>query len=215
MQIRAEFEGHFLALLRHNPALDHASVVSLEQLCQQQLSHETASNWHTFWSLATHFFQSLRLTPGRHVESPEVSAATQVLNGLVLRDQLREHDKPIDDSLQVINHLLFLEQADFESQRLERLLCDWAETPDSPQPEQAQWCAQSLAQLAQEVSFPAVQEVAEALVAQLERLQPPHDVSGIKISMLGSQEVCRLLQHFAVGSMREPQTNVLAALRGE
>ena len=37
----------------------------------------------------------------------------------------------------------------------------------------------------------------------------------IKTSLSGAHEVSRLLQHFAVGSVREPQPNVLAALKGE
>ena len=212
MHIRAEFEGHLLALLRHHPAIDAPSVHALTQLCEQQLDREVAPIWRTFWALATHFFASLQQTSDRNLESAEVSAATQVLNGLLLRDELHAHDKPIEDSLHVINHLLFLDQADLVSQHLERLLSEWAQAPDAEQPEQVQWCVHSMAQLAQEVSFTAVREVANALAAQLERLQTTHDLDDIKVSLLGAQEVCRLLQHFAVGSMREPQPQVLAAL---
>jgi hypothetical protein len=37
----------------------------------------------------------------------------------------------------------------------------------------------------------------------------------IKTSLSGAHEVSRLLQHVAVGSVREAQPNVLAALRGD
>lgn len=50
-----------------------------------------------------------------------------------------------------------------------------------------------MAQLADDVHLTAVQQVADSLAVQL----------------------ARLLQHFAVGSVREPQATVLAALRAD
>jgi len=215
MQVRAQFESHVLALLRHRPAVDVQAARALEMLCQRQLDAETLAGWRTFWSLATHFFEGLRLAPNRSIEEPEASAASQVLSGLQLREQFNAHDKPIEDSLQVINHLLFLEQADVISQRLVSLLNDWSESPEADLPHEAQLDVQSMAQLAQDVQLTAVQQVADSLAVQLARLRAKRVADDIKTSLSGAQEVSRLLQHFAVGSLREPQANVLAALRGE
>ena len=215
MQVRAQFESHVLALLRHRPAVDVQAARELEMLCQRQLDAETLAGWRTFWSLATHFFEGLRLAPNRSIEEIEASAASQVLSGVQLREQFNEHDKPIDDSLQVINHLLFLEQADVISQRLVSILNDWSESPESDLPTEAQLDVQSMAQLAQDVELTAVQQVADSLATQLARLRAKRVAEDIKTSLSGAQEVSRLLQHFAVGSVREAQPNVLAALKGE
>jgi hypothetical protein len=215
MEVRAQFENHVLALLRNRPAVDLHAARQMELLCQRQLDAETLAGWRTFWSLATHFFEGLRLAPNRSIEDPEVSAASQVLSGLQLREQFNDHDKPIEDTLQVINHLLFLEQADVISQRLVSVLNDWTESPESDLPTEAQLDVQSMAQLAQDVQLTAVQQVADSLGVQLARLRAKRVVDDIKTSLSGAEEVSRLLQHFAVGSVREPQAHVLTALRGE
>jgi hypothetical protein len=215
MQVRAQFESHVLTLLRQRPAINLQAARELELLCQRQLDAETIAGWRTFWSLATHFFEGLRLAPNRSIEEPEANAASQVLSGLQLREQLNALDKPIDDSLQVINHLLFLEQADVISQRLVSILNDWSESPDSDLPIEAQLDVQSMSQLAEDVQLTAVQQVADLLAVQLARLRAKRAADDIKTSLSGAQEVSRLLQHFAVGSVREPQPKVLMALRGD
>jgi hypothetical protein len=215
MQVRAQFETHVLALLRQRPTVDLQAARELELLCQRQLDAETLAGWRTFWSLATHFFEGLRLAPSRSIEEAEASAASQVLSGLQLREQFNEHHNPVEDSLQVINHLLFLEQADVISQRLVSILNDWSESPESEMPTEAQLDVQSMAQLAQDVQLTAVQQVADSLAVQLARLRAKRVADDIKTSLSGAQEVSRLLQHFAVGSMREAQPQVLAALKGE
>jgi hypothetical protein len=215
MQVRAQFETHVLALLRQRPTVDLQAARELELLCQRQLDAETIAGWRTFWSLATHFFEGLRLAPNRSIEEAEASAASQVLSGLQLREQFKEHHNPVEDSLQVINHLLFLEQADVISQRLVAILNDWSESPESDLPTEAQLDVQSMAQLAQDVQLTAVQQVADSLAVQLARLRAKRVAEDIKTSLSGAQEVSRLLQHFAVGSMREAQPQVLAALKGE
>ena len=215
MQVRAEFETQVLALLRQRPAVDTRAARQLELLCQRQLDAETIPGWRTFWSLATHFFEGLRLAPNRSIEEPEANATSQVLSGLQLRDQFNDSDKPVEDSLQVINHLLFLEQAGVISQRLVSILNDWSESPESELPTEAQLNVQSMAQLAEDVQLTAVQQVADSLAVQLARLRAKRVAEDIKTSLSGAQEVSRLLQHFAVGSVREPQPQVLAALKGE
>ena len=215
MDLRAQFERYVLALLRQRPVVDLQAARELELLCQRQLDAETIVGWRTYWSLATHFFEGLRLAPYRSIEQAEASAISQVLSGLQLREQFNVHDKPVGDSLQVINHLLFLEQADVISQRLVSILNDWSESPEADLPIEAQLDVQSMAQLAQDVQLTAVQQVADSLAVQLARLRAKRVVEDIKTSLSGAQEVSRLLQHFAVGSVREPQPNVLAALRGE
>jgi hypothetical protein len=215
MDLRAQFESHVLALLRHRPAVDLHAARQLELLCQRQLDAETMAGWRSFWSLATHFFEGLRLAPYRSIEEPEASAASQVLSGLQLREQFNDNHKPVEDSLQVINHLLFLEQADVISQRLVNILNDWSASPESDLPTEAQLDVQSMAQLAQDVQLTAVQQVADSLATQLARLRAKRVAEDIKTSLSGAHEVSRLLQHFAVGSVREAQPNVLAALRGD
>ncbi|PUE30949.1 hypothetical protein B9Z35_07870 [Limnohabitans sp. Jir61] len=215
MEVRAQFESHVLALLRHRPAVDLHAARELELLCQRQLDAETIAGWRTFWALATHFFEGMRLAPNRSIEESEASAASQVLSGLQLREQFNEHHKPVEDSLQVINHLLFLEQADVISQRLVSILNDWSESPESDLPTEAQLDVQSMAQLAQDVQLTAVQQVADSLAVQLARLRAKRVADDIKTSLSGAQEVSRLLQHFAVGSLRDAQPQVLAALKGE
>ena len=101
------------------------------------------------------------MAPNRSIEESEASAASQVLSGLQLREQFNEHDKPIDYSLQVINHLLFLEQADVISQRLVSILNDWSESPESDMPVEVQLDVQTMAQLALDVQLTAVQQVAD------------------------------------------------------
>ena len=215
MDVRAQFESHVLALLRHRPAVHLQSARQLELLCQQQLDEETLPGWQTVWSLATHFFEGLRLSPGRNFDQSEASAASQVLSGLQLREQFNSTSKPIDDHLQVINHLLFLEQADVISQRLVHILNDWSESPEADLPTDAQLDVQSMSQLAQDVQLTAVQQVADSLGVQLARLRAKRVAEDIKTSLSGAQEVSRLLQHFAVGSVRDAQPQVLAALKGE
>jgi hypothetical protein len=53
------------------------------------------------------------------------------------------------------------------------------------------------------------------LALQLARLRAKRAAEDIKTSLSGAQEVGRLLQHFAVGSVREVQPQVLAALRAK
>jgi predicted peroxiredoxin len=95
------------------------------------------------------------------------------------------------------------------------ILNDWSESPESDLPTEAQLDVQSLAQLADDVQLTAVQQVADSLAVQLARLRAKRVVDDIKTSLSGAQEMSRLLQHFAVGSVREPQANVLAALKGK
>jgi hypothetical protein len=235
MDIRAQFESHLLALLRQRPTVHLPSVKQLEQLCQRQLEDESIHGWRTFWSLSAHFFEGLRMAPGRSFGDAETNAASQVLSGLLLRDQFNKapgeavkakdaadsteaesHDIS-EDHLQTINHVLFLEQADAISQRLVSLLNDWSESPEGEAHvlDDVRLDAQSMAQLAQDVELTAVQQVADSLATQLARLRTTRVVDDIKTSLKGAQEVSRLLQHFAVGNLRAPQENVLAALRGE
>ena len=215
MLLRAQFESHLLALLRHRPTVHTSSAKRLEQLCQRQLEEETLPVWRTFWSLTSHFFAGLSAAPNRSFDVAEASATTQVLSGLQLREQFKDNDAPVGDNLQIINHLLFLEQADVISQRLVAILNDWSESPESDLPTEAQLDVQSMAQLAQDVQLTAVQQVADSLAVQLARLRAKRVAEDIKTSLSGAQEVSRLLQHFAVGSVREPQPDVLAALKGE
>lgn len=214
MQLRQDFERHLLSLLRHRPQVDAPAAAQLEWLCQAQLGQETLAEWRTFWSLASHFFAGFRLSSAREFGEPEASAAHQVLSGVLFRRHFEQAPAPGMDDLQVINHLLFLEQADVISKRLVTDLHDWSQTPERDMPQQAQQNAHHMAQLAQDVALSGVHQVADALAAQLARLRTQRVVADIQASLSGAQEVSRLLQQFAVGNLRPPQENVLAALRG-
>ena len=215
MSLRQRFEGHLLALLRERPVVHQPSAQALSQLCEQQLTTETLALWRTFWSLSALFFKNLCEQPQRGFEAAEASAASQVLSGLLLREQFENGKASAHEDLQVINHMLFLEQADVLSQRLVAVLNDWSAQPDAEPPQEVQLDAQSMAQLAQEVQLTGVQQVADGLAAQLARLRTQRVVADIQASLKGAEEVSRLLQHFAVGAVREPQPQVLAALKGE
>ena len=215
MKLRERFEGHLLALLRERPTVHLPSAQSLAVLSQQQFASEQLAGWRTFWSLSTHFFQGLSQHPDRGFETAEASAVSQVLSGVLLREQFQSDHAPAHESLQVINHMLFLEQADVLSQRLVALLNDWSASPESELPADAQADAQNMAQLANDAALTGVTQVADSLAAQLARLRTSRVVSDIQASLSGAEEVSRLLQHFAVGAVREPQPQVLAALKGD
>jgi hypothetical protein len=108
-----------------------------------------------------------------------------------------------------------LEQADAISQRLVNDLQMWTESPENDMPHHAHSDAQLMAELANDVSLEGVHQVADTLASQLARLRTQRVVANIHASVQGAQEVSRLLQQFAVGHVRAPQENVLAALRGE
>jgi hypothetical protein len=218
MRVRQHLESHVLALLRHRPEVHAPSAKRLAHLCQQQLGTQgLPAAWLTFWSLALHFFEDLRATPTRSLEMPEVSAASHVVSGLLLREHVAAHDTPFEDSLQVINHLLFLEQADVISQRLVSLLTEAVAAPARTVLSvlaEAHVEAQSMAKLAQDVALPAVHQVADSLATQLAHLGIKPAAIDLKVSLDGAEEVSRLLQHFAVGHVHKPKEAVLAALRG-
>lgn len=212
MKLRQDFEQHLLTLLQHRPLIHLPSVLRLLSLCQQQLAQETNSAWMTFWSLASRYFNGLKRTPGREFTVAEASAASQIMSGLLLRQQFDHEPTEGIQNLEVVNHLLFLEQADVLTQRLALLLHDCAEQPDV-WPEHLQDDARCMAQLAQDMSLSAVQQVADALAAQLARLRVNRVVDDIRASLQATQEVSRLLHQFAAGSIQTPQPHVLEALR--
>jgi len=215
MQDRASFERHLLALLRRRPAIDLPAVYQLEQLFGLQLRAEALDEWRVFWSLAVHFFTALRMAPDRQFTDSEACVANQILSGVLLRGQFDAQDAPCVDDLQVISSLLFLEQADAISQRLVNDLQTWTESPENDMPHHVHSDAQRMAELASDVSLEGVHQVADTLASQLARLRTQRVVADIHASVQGAQEVSRLLQQFAVGHVRAPQENVLAALRGD
>ena len=210
--VRQDFEQHLLTMLRHRPAIHLPSVVRLNALCQQQLTQETNSAWMTFWTLASRYFSGLRRTADREFSAAEASTASQIMSGILLREQFDETVAEGLQDLELVNQLLFLEQADVLAQRLEVLLHECAEQPDhwsDNLPEDAR----NMALLAQDISLSAVQQVADALAAQLARLRVNRVVDDIRASLQATQEVTRLLHQFAAGSIQTPQPHVLEALR--
>lgn len=213
MAQRSTFEQHLLALLRHRPIVHLPSVIHLLTLCEQQLREEKQPGWVTFWSLAWRYFKGLQSAPHRQFTAAEANAASQVLSGLLLRQQ---YDKePSGERLDVVNHLLFLDQADVITQRLLNTLHACAQGQEVSLPSEVQADAQSMADLASDVSLSAVQQVADALASHVARLRTSRVVADITASLQGAQEVNRLLHQFAVGNEHVPQENVLVALRTE
>jgi hypothetical protein len=215
MRVRRDFEHHLLTLLTHRPVIHLPSVKRLLGLCEQQMQSESHSGWLTFWSLAAHYFTGLQQDPGREFTVAEAAAASQVLSGLLLREQFNPEQTPSDLNLQVVNHLLFLDQADVITQRLVNTLQVCATEPEPALLENLQEDARRMAMLAQDVSLAAVQQVADALASQLARLRAQRVVVDLSVSLQGAQEVSRLLHQFAVGNAHVPQENVLAALRSD
>jgi len=211
MPHRSAFEQHLLALLRHRPIVHLPSVIHLLALCEQQLREETQPGWVTFWSLAWRYFKGLQSAPERPFSSIAASAASQVLSGLLLRQQY-DRQTPAE-RLEVVNHLLFLDQADVITQRLLNTLQECSQDQELSLPAQVLEDAQSMAELAHDVSLAAVHQVADALASHVARLRTQRVVADITASMQGAQEVSRLLHQFAVGNVHVPQENVLAALR--
>ena len=165
--------------------------------------------------MAAHYFSGVQHDPGREVTAAEAAAASQVLSGLLLREQFNPDQTPSDLNLQVVNHLLFLDQADVITQRLVNTLQVCATEPEPALLENLQEDAHRMAMLAHDVSLSAVHQVADALASQLARLRAQRVVVDLSASLQGAQEVSRLLHQFAVGNAHVPQENVLAALRGE
>ena len=214
MQVRHAFESPMLALLRHRPQIHLPAAQQLLALCQNQTAQETFPGWMTFWSLAAHYFNGLCQASERELTLQEVSASSQIMSGLLLRQSFDPSQETSLEGLDLINHLLFLEQADVITQRLVSILDECSQEQQPQVPEALQLDAHHMAQLAQEVSLNSVHEVADALASQLARLRTTRIVSDIKTSLQGAQEVSRLLHQFAVGNVRAPQESVLAALRG-
>lgn len=211
-EVRQDFEQHLLALLRHRPAIHLPSAVRLHALCQQQLAQETNSAWMTFWTLASRYFSGLRRGGEREFTAAETSAASQIMSGILLREQFDGQRVEGLQDLELVNQLLFLEQADVLAQRLALVLHECAEQPDNWSdnlPEDAR----NMALLAQDISLVGVQQVADALAAQLARLRVNRVVDDIRASLQATEEVTRLLHQFAAGSIQTPQPHVLEALR--
>lgn len=212
--VRQDFEQHLLALLRHRPSIHLPSVVRLHALCQQQLTQETNSAWMTFWTLASRYFSGLRRSGEREFSAAETNAASQIMSGILLREQFDEAQSEGLQDLELVNQLLFLEQADVLAQRLAHLLNECAEQPER-WPENLPEDARNMALLAQDVSLAGVQQVADALAAQLARLRANRVAEDIRASLQATQEVTRLLHQFAAGSIQTPQPHVLEALRAQ
>lgn len=210
---RSAFEQHLLALLRHRPLIHLPSVIHLLGLCELQLRQERQPGWVTFWSLAWRYFKGLQSVPNRQFTAAQANAASQVLSGLLLRQQYDKDNAA--ERLDVVNHLLFLDQADVINQRLLNTLQECAQGQALTMPPEVVADAQAMAELAGDVSLSAVQQVADALASHVARLRTSRVVADITASLQGAQEVNRLLHQFAVGNEHVPQENVLAALRTE
>ena len=213
MPQRRTFEQHLLALLRHRPMVHLPSVIHLLSLCEQQLREETQPGWVTFWSLAWRYFKGLQTAHDRPFTVAAANAASQVMSGLLLRQQYTKDNAA--ERLDVLNNLLFLDQADVINQRLLSTLQECAEGQELTLPAEVVADAQSMAELAADVSLSAVQQVADALASHVARLRTTRVVADLTASLQGAQEVNRLLHQFAVGNAHVPQENVLAALRSD
>lgn len=211
--MRTDFERHLLLLLTQRPQIHLPSVHQLLGLCRQQAHQETNAAWITFWNLAARYFNALRRDEPAQWSDAEAATAAQVLNGVLLHQSFANLGPEAVNDLDTINQMLFLDQADALTRGLAQSVGEHL-SEGAAWPEGAADSARLLAQLAQDVSLAAVQQLADALATQLERVGANPATSEAQASLQGVEELSRLLHQFAGGTIGTPEPAVLSALRG-
>jgi len=214
MQVRRAFELPMLELLRHRPEIHLPAVEELLELSHAQMAKETFPGWILFWSLGVHYFNGLLYASHRDLSMQQLSISSQlIMSGLLLQPNFDASNSASLEGLDLINRLLFLEQADVITQHLVVILDKCAQDQHPRIPENLQLEASHMAILAKEVYLGSVHEVADALAEQLQRISGNPKTYDVQISLQGAQEVSRLLLQFAIGNLHEPKEWVLMALR--
>ncbi|MEZ5605844.1 MAG: Hpt domain-containing protein [Burkholderiaceae bacterium] len=110
---------------------------------------------------------------------------------------------------------VYLSEADQWSDQLVTDLAEWGRHVEAPVPERAMARAHSLAGSSATVGFAALSELARAVEHALERLQGQASGSPQQHQTLAraADEIRSLLHQFAAGLLKEPDAQVLAAVR--
>jgi chemosensory pili system protein ChpA (sensor histidine kinase/response regulator) len=128
-----------------------------------------------------------------------------------------------DESVKVIGSLrigmplynVYLNEADEWSRRLQVSLQEWALALHEPLPDTAVALAHSLAGSSATVGFQSLSDMARTLEHALQhvQLQPRGLASQAETFQAAAEEVRRLLHQFAAGFLKEPNPQILEALR--
>lgn len=129
----------------------------------------------------------------------------------------------LDEATKVIGPLrigiplynVYLNEADEWSRRLLTELSEWSLELDQPLPDSTVALAHSLAGSSATVGFQALSQMARALESGLEHVQLLHQGTPQQAQIFtdGAEDIRRLLHQFAAGFLKEPNPNVLQALR--
>jgi chemosensory pili system protein ChpA (sensor histidine kinase/response regulator) len=128
-----------------------------------------------------------------------------------------------DDQIKVIGSLrigiplynVYLNEADEWSRRLVTELTEWALELDRPLPDSAVALAHSLAGSSATVGFTALSEMARALEHALQHVQAltPGTAEQGRVFTEAAEDIRRLLHQFAAGFLKEPDAQILRALK--
>ena len=128
-----------------------------------------------------------------------------------------------DDSIKVIGTLrigiplynVYLNEADEWSRRLLTELNEWALELDQPMPGSSVSLAHSLAGSSATVGFLALSNIARALESALQhvRLHRQSDAAYAQVFTDAAEDIRRLLHQFAAGFLKDPDANLLEALK--
>jgi chemosensory pili system protein ChpA (sensor histidine kinase/response regulator) len=128
-----------------------------------------------------------------------------------------------DDSVKIIGSLrigiplynVFLNEADEWSRRLQIELGEWALEWHRPLPESPIALAHSLAGSSATVGFVALSEVARSLESCMQHVQLHHagNDKHAQVFAAAAEDIRHLLHQFAAGFLKEPDSQVLSALK--
>ncbi|MDP2149240.1 MAG: Hpt domain-containing protein [Parvibaculum sp.] len=158
-------------------------------------------------------------------EAPEVVEVFEPVDAAPIPSEAVIEDMP-DEQTRVIGSLrigiklynVFLNEADEWSRRLCTELAEWSLERHKPVPEQAEALAHSLAGSSATVGFRSLSDIARALEHALESVAL-HQQAGwqataeqAQLFIDASEDIRRLLHQFAAGFLKDPNTDLLAAL---
>ncbi|MDW5443576.1 Hpt domain-containing protein [Polaromonas sp. SM01] len=172
--------------------------------------------------------EAFDFAPVRHPE-PVVAVTSSVADAEFFEpfENLAEPmsmDATGDDQVKVIGSLrigiplynVYLNEADEWSRRLVTEVTEWTLEQDRPIADSTLALTHSLAGSSATVGFDALSEMARALEHALRQSPVPHGHSGSRHSQLfidAAEDIRRLLHQFAAGFLKQPDQNLLQALR--
>ena len=172
--------------------------------------------------------ESFDFAPESHAEpvAAVTSAATEaeVIEPFENLAEAMPMDTAGDDQVKVIGSLrigiplynVYLNEADEWSRRLVTEVTEWTLEQDRPIADSTLALTHSLAGSSATVGFEALSEMARALEHALRQSPVPHGHGGSRHSQLfidAAEDIRRLLHQFAAGFLKQPDQNLLQALR--